>query len=111
MDTKNMIEITGIGIDLRRFVKTVYDLSSPQGLGFLHFTLEPLTDGEAQEIVDTWKDDKQMALGLDYIKGRSCKMDVFREGKKLYIFKNWHDHSPDDLKELLCRCGLKERSG
>ena len=34
MNTDNMIEITGC--DLSVFIKKVYELSAPQGLGFIH---------------------------------------------------------------------------
>lgn len=103
---KDMIEITGI--DLAEFVKKVYELSSPAGLGFLHFTPEPLTIEEAKHIVehsvDPYGFDKQtneLVLFMDYVKGRSCKMIVWQKGQKLFIKKNWHDHTDYQLKQLL----------
>ena len=99
METKNMIEITGI--DLVRFVQKIYDLSNPQGLGFLHYQEGQLTTEEAERIIDLWKNDERMALGMDYIRGRSCKMDVFKEDNKLWIYNDWYDHSEMQLIELL----------
>ena len=69
------IDITGI--DLIKFVKEVYRLSIPAGLGRLHFKEGGLTDEEAEEILGVWKDDKQFALDMDYVRGRACKMTIF----------------------------------
>ena len=44
-----MIDITEI--DLVEFVKRVYDLSKPQGLGFLHYEAGQLSTDEAKKIV------------------------------------------------------------
>lgn len=71
------MEIDITGIDLIKFIKEVYGLSVPAGLGWLHFTEGEPTDEEAKEILDVWKRDKQFVLDLDYIKGRACKMIVF----------------------------------
>ncbi len=99
MNTENMIEITRI--DLVKFVQKVYDLSMPQGLGYLHFQDGQLESEEAERIIDAWKDNKRMAVDMDYIKGRSCKMHVHKEGKKLWIQSSWYDHTESQLKELL----------
>ena len=93
------IDITGI--DLVKFVKEVYKLSLPAGLGRLHFREGGLTNGEAEEILGVWKDDKQFALDMDYVGGRACKMAIFREGKKLFIKAPWYDHTDMRLKVLL----------
>ena len=95
------MEININGVNLIEFVKEVYRLSVPAGLGWLHFTEGELTDEEAKEILDIWKNDKQFALDMDYIKGRACKMTVFRKENKLYIRSPWHDHTDIQLKKLL----------
>jgi len=100
-----MIEITDV--DLIQFAKKVYELSNPQGLGFLHFTPKPLTDEEAKELVDNWKDDKQFALDMDYVSGRACKMTVYRENGNLLINDNWYDHTDEQYKELLETFNIK----
>lgn len=102
-----MIDITGV--DLRKFVKEVYDLSKPQGLGFLHFKDEPLTDAEVDEIISGEGSfiRSSVALGMDYINGRSCKMTVRKaEGGRLEINDRWYDHSDAALSELLKRVGV-----
>lgn len=95
----NRIEITGI--DLVKFTKKVYELSSPQGLGFLHFVDNQLETKEAQDIINVFKKNTRLALSLDYVQGRACKMDVFKEKDKLFITMPWYDHTDEQLKELL----------
>jgi hypothetical protein len=90
-----MIEITGV--DLIKFVKKVYDLSVPQGLGFLHYTEEPLTDEEAKSCIFK----EPFIVSMDYVKGRSCKMNVTKENGKLFIPDRWYDHTDTQLEELL----------
>lgn len=92
------IDITDV--DLVEFVKEVYKLSSPQGLGFLHFTEEPLSDQEAKDIIGTTFD-SCVAVSMDYIKGRACKMTVFIEGDRKVIPDSWYDHSKSQLISLL----------
>lgn len=95
------MEIDITGIDLIKFIKEVYKLSIPAGLGWLHFTEEELTDEEAEKILSIWKNDPVFHLDMDYIKGRDCKMTVFKEEKKLYIRAPWHDHTDMRLAKLL----------
>jgi len=107
-----MIEVTGI--DLVKFVKKVYELSRPLGMGFLQFTPDPLTDEQAKGLISVHKKDPSIKLSLDYVNGRSCKMTVYKEteGKlfnkkeKLFIRDNWYDHTDSQLKELLKDCGV-----
>ena len=106
------MEIDITGINLIEFVRGVYRLSVPAGLGWLHFTEGELTDEEVKEILDIWKKDKQFALDMDYIKGRACKMTVFRkdrEEKKIFIYSPWYDHTDIQLKKLLKGVWPKDR--
>ena len=91
-----MIEITGV--NLIELAKAAYDLSKPQGLGFLHHKEGSLTDYEAQSLIS---DDKRFPLLMDYVKGRSCKLTVWEMDEKLYIKDEWLDHSKDDLAQLI----------
>ncbi len=95
-----MIDVTNV--DMVEFVKAVYDLSQPQGMGFLHFTPTPLTDAEAKGIIQ-----KDGTVNMDYIKGRSCKMSVRLENGKKYIWDTWYDHTNEQLAQLLERVGVK----
>lgn len=93
------IDITGV--DLVALAKKAYDLSGPQGLGFLHFERGGLTDAEAQSTIDYFSSDMSMALDMDYVKGRACKLAVFRSGDKLFIDSPWYDHTDIQLFKLL----------
>lgn len=101
-----MIDITGI--DLVEFAKKVYELSSPQGMGILHFTPQPLTNEEAKACL---QDDTSYPLSMDYVKGRTCKMDVRREKGKLTIPDTWYDHTDRIYKELLNHFNIQVSTG
>jgi hypothetical protein len=94
------IEITGV--DLKAFAKKVYELSQPRGLGFLHFKPGPLSDDEVRPLLS----DGHTALNMDYVKGRGCKMHVFRDAGKLFITSPWFDHTDEELHKLLTECGM-----
>lgn len=95
------MEIDITGVDPIKFIKEVYNLSVPQGLGFLHFEQGELTDDESRELLKVCEKDKQFYLYMDYIKGRACKMTVFRKEDKLFIRIPWFDHTDIQLKNLL----------
>ena len=90
-----MIDITGI--DLVEFAKKVYELSVSQGLGMFHFTPEPLADEEAKQFIH----EGYIALSMDYVKGRACKMKVWNKDGKLTTNDNWYDHTDRTYKQLL----------
>ena len=95
---ENMIEVTGC--DLVELAKAAYDLSVPQGLGFLHFEEGGLSDDEAKSLI---KEDSLSPLSLDYVKGRACKLTVFKDNDRLYINDKWFDHTEGQLAELVSR--------
>lgn len=96
MNTEKMIDVTGC--KLTDLVKAAYDLSSPQGLGFLHHEEGTLTDEQADSMIN---EEGQIAVSMDYVKGRACKMTVFRDGEKLFIRDTWYDHTENQLMRLL----------
>ena len=98
-----MINITGA--DLVEVAKAAYDLSVPQGMGFMHFKDGPLSDADAKNLVS---DDDRVALSMDYVHGRACKLTVFKDDEGLWIRDSWFDHTPDQLSELLERIGIQE---
>lgn len=94
-------------INMRQFVKDVYDLSKPQGMGFLHFQAGGLTDEEAGEIIQATARGR-IAVSMDYVRGRACKMHVIiDETGALFIDDDWYDHSDRQFDELLSRHGIK----
>ena len=102
MNTEHMIEITGC--DLSIFIKKVYELSAPQGLGFLHAKNGPLEDSEVESILMDGCD--RIAVEMDYVKGRSCKMVVFKKDDRIFIRDAWYDHSDNQLSELISSIGI-----
>ena len=98
MNTDRMIEVTGS--KLTDIAKAAYDLSYPMGMGFLHYEEGSLTDEEAEYLIT---DGKNIPLSMDYVKGRACKLTVFKDGDKLYIDESWYDHSDEQLQNLLSR--------
>lgn len=98
-----MIDITGI--DLVKLAQKAYSLSVPQGLGFLPYTPEPLSEEEAKSLVretSPWS-----PLDIDYIKGRSIKLCVRREEDgRLTLQDSWYDHTDEQYKELLSSLGI-----
>ena len=81
------------------FIKKVYDLSHPQGLGFIHYTNEPLSDADAAALIQP----TEIAVSMDYIRGRACKMFVFRDYNTgtLHFELPWFDHTQVQEAELL----------
>lgn len=82
-------------------INAAYNLSVPVGMGFLHYTPEPLTSEELNELAVFHSN----SISLDYVKGRGVKFNIFREtvnGEyKYYIREKWFDHSEDQVLLLL----------
>lgn len=98
------VEITGC--DLPTLVRAAYDLSRPQGLGFLHARPGPLDDETVKEVISYGNDN--IALNLDYVRGRACKLVVWRKGERLFTRLHWFDHSSYDLDDLLKAIGKSD---
>ena len=91
-------------LDLVKFVQDVYSLSSPQGLGFLHYQPGDITTEQATKLVARFVEDERIALSLDYVLGRACKMVVFRsKGGGYELPDSWFDHTESQYAELLKR--------
>lgn len=102
-----MIEITGV--DLIAFVKAVYNLSKPQGFGFFHYNTDPLTNEEAKMCI--LDNNPRIAVSMDYVNGRACKMTVFKKDDGLFIYDDWYDHTDDQFEQLLNTFGIKRQHG
>lgn len=90
-------------------VAHAYNLSRPQGLGFMHYTPEPMTLEEAQQVVDaggTSFGHTKVGVSLDYVNGRAVKLHI-REDVEGYFLEDdgtWFDHGPTlwaELKRLI----------
>ena len=96
------MDIDVTSVETSELVRAAYDLSRPQGMGFLHFTPDPLSDAEVEELVQP-----DGTTYLDYVRGRACKFGVWlREGRRV-IRSPWYDHTNAQLLELLARVGVE----
>lgn len=101
-ETLFMIDITGI--NLLKFAKDAYDITPRTGkAAMLGQNNGYLTDEQAQDLIDKCSDDDQIALDMQRVYGKDCKMRVYRNGDSLLIEANWLNHTMEDLKELLNR--------
>jgi hypothetical protein len=96
---------------LRDAIKLAFDLSSPQGLGFLHHRPGGLDDETVDEIIGR-EARGHVVASMDYVHGRSCKFHVYRDGERnnwgdrLYIPPSWYDHCDWALEQLLTGIGV-----
>lgn len=106
-------------MDFRKMIKKAYDLSVPQGLGFLNAERGPLPDTDVEGVLQTCRDSQIEYLSIDYLKGRSIKLYIHQvlddqrkcfvdhPDVKFYMYPYWYDHSTQALEELL-RCSVEE---
>lgn len=99
MTTKH-IEIDVTHCDLATLVRAAYDLSVPQGMGFLHAQPGSLSDAEVASILSNPR-----GLVMDYVKGRAIKLTVYQDDGRKYFYGPWYDHTEAQLDELLTRIG------
>lgn len=106
MSRPGMIEVTGV--PLEKLVRAAYEPSRQQGLGIFDMSGQHggLPDDQVAEIVERGKDDRMLAVSMDYVNGRSCKFSVRRDGERLFINNKWYDHSDNQLRDLLESVGL-----
>ena len=93
-------------------IRAAYDLSAPQGLGFLHAKAGELDEATMERIKGSGYGG--CVASMDYVHGRAVKLAIFRDGENLYIpADRWYDHSIESLQELAKRAdlGLPVESG
>jgi len=100
---RGYIDITGA--DLVKLVKEAYALSSPQGMGTLHFKPGSLDDDQAKAIVEA-----RGGVAMDYVKGRAVKLSVVTHEGRQYIPNWWFDHSAEQLRDLLRAIGMEAKA-
>jgi len=105
MDTRGQFDVTDV--DLRTLIKAAFDLSRPQGLGFLHHSPNGLTEAELDAIMSNAD---ERGLSLDYVRGRSLKFHVNRDREtgRSYVRLDWYDHSRAATEQLMRDVGLAD---
>ena len=87
-----------IEIDPIKVVKEVYNLSVPQGMGFLHYQEGGLSDEGAKRCIISNR------ISMVYVKGRACKFHANIEGNTVTFADDfWYDHSTAALEMLIQR--------
>lgn len=103
------LRITITRSDLPKVITKAYELSQPQGMGFLQAIHGPIPDQVLQQILDR-VDNAPMPylkrVGMDYVQGRAIKLCIpFDAEAGTYYLEDtgngWYDHSPDQWAELL----------
>lgn len=65
-------------LDKAAVLAALYNRARPQGMGFLHYTPEPMTHDQARELLG-----KMHEPYFDYLKGRVMKVDLGKD--QLYV--------------------------
>lgn len=89
-------------------IRKAYELSQPQGLGFLHFQPGSIPEGVLNQIVE--QSNKRLGIDvhgvyMDYVLGRSVKLGIPHSPSDdtFYLIDEgrWYDHSQEAWKELV----------
>lgn len=99
-----MIDVTGI--DLKAFIRAVYRLSAPAGMGYIHYEAGELDDETVDSILG--RAIGRRIVAMEYVKGRACKIAVWRDidTGNLHIQDTWYDHTYEQFKQLLAEFGI-----
>lgn len=91
------------GMDKAAVLVALYNRAQPQGLGFLHFTPEPMKIEEAREIVSKYK-------YFDYLKGRVMKVDIGGDELRtdLYNRDNGENAAEEAITRMVARSVLSK---
>lgn len=95
--------------NLPKVIAKAYDLSQPQGMGFLHAKPGGIPEDVLQQILvrsDAGDDHYRKAIRLDYVQGRAVKLGIhFDAAAGTYYLEDtghgWFDHSDAEWVELL----------
>ncbi|MDD4476620.1 MAG: hypothetical protein PHY40_00480 [Patescibacteria group bacterium] len=63
-----------------KVLAALYNNSKPQGMGFLHFDAQPMTEEEAQALLDSGQ------TYFDYLKGRVMKIDLSGDELETWLY-------------------------
>lgn len=107
--TANTNRVTITRDNLPKVIAKAYELSQPQGMGFLHAKPGEIPDDVLQQILvrsDAGDNQHRKAIRLDYVQGRAIKLGIhFDADAGSYYLEDtghgWYDHSDEQWVELL----------
>lgn len=107
--TTNTTRVTITRDNLPKVIAKAYELSQPQGIGFLHAKPGDIPADVLQQILDRTdeaKTDWGKLIRLDYVQGRAIKLGIhFDVDAGSYYLEDtgngWYDHSDEQWVELL----------
>ena len=107
--TANTNRVTITRDNLPKVIAKAYELSQPQGMGFLHAKPGEIPDDVLQQILvrsDAGDNQYRKAIRLDYVQGRAIKLGIhFDADAGSYYLEDtghgWYDHSDEQWVELL----------
>ena len=68
------------GVSKAKVLAALYNNSKPQGMGFMHFDAQPMTEEEAQTLLDSGQ------TYFDYLKGRVMKIDLSGDELETWLY-------------------------
>jgi len=86
-----MADVSIKGVDKVKLVKALYNRARPQGMGWMHATIEPLT----MEVLE----DMAKAPWLDYVFGRVMKLSVAEDTMRVDLYNR--DNGPGAAEGVL----------
>lgn len=95
-----MIDIKGL--TKASVLAALYNASRPQGLGFLHFTPEDMTEQEAERALTADIGPFQRPMYFDYVRGRVLKVDLSKDAfdPRLYDRDNGEGAAASVIEKL-----------
>lgn len=90
-------------------VRAAYDLSSPQGMGFLHHVPGSMSADDATTLLHNSLDPAR-GIHLDYVAGRAVKLSIRKDEEGYFVYDNgrWYDHSPEQWEDFKYRVSMAE---
>lgn len=90
---------------LPHVISKAFDLSQPQGMGYLHYKPGPIPEDTLDRILERTDNNEgyRKGVSLDYVEGRAVKLYIPYEPEYGYYMEDdgrWFDHSNEAWEEL-----------
>lgn len=109
--SKRMTTINIAGVDKAKILAALYNASHPQGMGFLHYTPDEMTQVEAEKIIAEARERQSTMTGgdtpsiyFDYLKGRVLKIQLGGDTLRTDLYDR--DNGPNAAFLVLTRAGI-----